>query len=259
MRDYGKVHTSFWSSDTLRGVSDDAKLLALYLLTCQHGNMAGVFRLPLAYAAEDTGWTSERLSNGFETLSAAGWLRRDSATGWTWITKWLKWNKPDNPNQRKAIEKLVSQVPASVSFFSELHNEGGENGTVSEPLGNPPVPAPVSVPAQKQGRKKKSETAEVTFSEWAESLGDAEAITTDDPIFTTAAKAGIPHEFVGLAWVWFESTYGAGGPREAKRYANWRQAFRNAVEGNWADYWAVNKQGEFYLTTKGVTAQRAQA
>ena len=33
MRDYGKVHTSFWISDGMRRVSDDARLLALYLLT----------------------------------------------------------------------------------------------------------------------------------------------------------------------------------------------------------------------------------
>jgi hypothetical protein len=36
MRDYGKVHTSFWISDGMRRVSDDARLLALYLLTGQH-------------------------------------------------------------------------------------------------------------------------------------------------------------------------------------------------------------------------------
>lgn len=33
MRDYGKVHTSFWISDDMRRISDDARLLALYLLS----------------------------------------------------------------------------------------------------------------------------------------------------------------------------------------------------------------------------------
>lgn len=259
MRDYGKVHTSFWSSDTLTGLTDDAKFLALYLLTCAHGNMAGVFRVPLSYAAEDTGWELERLRNGFQTLSDAGWLRRCDKSGWVWVTKWLKWNKPDNPNQWKAVAKLVSQVPASVSFFSELNKTEVQNGTVSEPLGNLPVPVPVSVPAQKQGRKKKTAAAEVTFSEWADSLGDADAIPEGDAVFETAAKAGIPKDFVAVAWGWMVATYGVGGDRQDKRYADWRKVFRNAVEGNWADAWAVNRQGEFYLTTKGVTLQRAQA
>lgn len=146
MRDYGKVHTSFWSSDTLYGLSDDAKLLALYLLTCSHGNMAGVFRLPLAYAAEDMGWVAERLRNGFETLSDAGWLRRDEKTGWTWITKFSKWNKADNPNQQKAIDKQVDQVPDSVSFHAELTGKQKGFETVEQPSNNPPISVTVPVP-----------------------------------------------------------------------------------------------------------------
>lgn len=138
MRDYGKVHNTFWSSDTLAGLSDDARFLALYLLTCPHANIAGVFRLPMAYAEEDTGWTAERLRNGFETLSKAGFIRRDPS-GWTWIVKWLKWNKPDNGNMWKAVDKAVGQVPASASFHAELMSS---RETVSEPLGNLPSPSP---------------------------------------------------------------------------------------------------------------------
>jgi len=149
MRDYGKVHTSFWTSDTLADLGDDARFLALYLLTCQHGNMAGVFRLPMAYAVEDTGWTSERLGNGFQTLSDADWLRRDPKTGWTWIRKFTKWNRPDNPNQQKAIDKQIDQLPESVSFHAELTS----TETVGKPLDNTsvPVPVPSSVPVTDLG------------------------------------------------------------------------------------------------------------
>lgn len=147
MRDYGKVHTSFWSSDTLAGLGDDARFLALYLLTCQHGNMIGCFRLPIAYAAEDTGWTSERLRNGFETLSASGWMAWDERASWVWVRKWMKWNPPANPNQWKAADKLSAQVPSSVTFYSEFAS--GE--TVSKPLNNTPAPAPAPVPVLEGG------------------------------------------------------------------------------------------------------------
>lgn len=33
MRDYGKVFTSFWMSETTRDLSGQARLLALYLLS----------------------------------------------------------------------------------------------------------------------------------------------------------------------------------------------------------------------------------
>lgn len=135
MRDYGKVHASFWTSETTRNLSPEAQLLALYLLSCQHATMAGVYRIPLAYISEDTGWVPERLRNGFATLSMAGFLEYDEKTGWVWIKSWLKWNKPDNPNQWKAVAKSVASVPDSVSFKPSLER-------VSEPLGNPPSPSP---------------------------------------------------------------------------------------------------------------------
>jgi hypothetical protein len=142
MRDYGKVHTSFWESDTLRELDGDAKLLALYLLTSRHTHMAGVFSLPTAYAAHDLGWDSERLSNGFRTLSATNWLRRCDRTGWVWIVKFIKFNPPDNPNQQKAIRKQFALVPVNCSFATEV--------VTSEPLsngyGNTPTPTPIPTP-----------------------------------------------------------------------------------------------------------------
>jgi len=139
MRDYGKVHTSFWASETLRGLDADAKLLALYLLTSQHTHMAGVFSLPDAYAMHDMGWDSERLSKGFQTLSDAGWLQRCSRTGWVRIVKFEKFNPPDNPNQRKAVDKQLALVPENCSFRGDVE-------TVPEPLGNLPTPTPIPIP-----------------------------------------------------------------------------------------------------------------
>lgn len=141
MRDYGKVHTSFWASDTLRGLDSDAKLLALYLLTSRHTHQAGAFDLPDAYAAHDLGWASERLSNGFATLCDSGWMRRSGS--WVWIVKFAKFNPPDNPNQRKAVGKQLGLVPENCSFRSELllSSEPLFNGYV-----NPPTPTPIPVP-----------------------------------------------------------------------------------------------------------------
>lgn len=143
MRDYGRVHTTFWASETLRALDDDAKMLALYLLTCSHAHMAGVFHLPTAYVAHDMGWASERLSNGFRTLSDAGWLHRCERSGWVWITKFTKFNPPDNPNQQKAIDKQIALVPENASFKAAI------SGTVVKPLNNTPVPAPAPVPVLK--------------------------------------------------------------------------------------------------------------
>ena len=116
MREYGKVHSSFWSSQTIRDLSDDGKMLALYLMTSPHTTIAGVFRLPDGYACEDLGWTAGRLAKGFAELFAKGFANRCETTKWVWIVKHLDWNPPENPNQRKAATKIAMSVPAECSW-----------------------------------------------------------------------------------------------------------------------------------------------
>ncbi|HHT0394702.1 TPA: hypothetical protein ACTW08_003275 [Raoultella planticola] len=120
MRDYGKVHTSFWISDGMRRVSDDARLLALYLLTGQHTNMIGCFRLPDGYVSEDLAWTPERVSKGFDELSANGFATRDSSSKWVLIRNFLAWNSVENPNQGIAALRLFDQVPDKSTIKPEL-------------------------------------------------------------------------------------------------------------------------------------------
>lgn len=86
MRDYGKVNSSFWTSESIRSLSDDGRMLSLYLLTSPHANMTGCFRLPDGYVCEDLQWDKNRVSEGFEELSRNGFAIRDKATG---DFKWL--------------------------------------------------------------------------------------------------------------------------------------------------------------------------
>jgi hypothetical protein len=111
MREYGRVHSAFWASADVQALSDDAKMLALYLLSCSHGTIAGAFRMPDGYVSEDLKWTSTRVSKGFEELFKNGFVNRCETTKWVWIRKFLQWNAPENPNQWKAVWKIVGQIP----------------------------------------------------------------------------------------------------------------------------------------------------
>lgn len=138
MRDYGRVHTSFWTSETTRSLSEDARNLALYLLTCPHNTIAGVFRLPDGYVCDDLQWTSERVSKGFSELLANGFANRCETTKWVWIYKHLKWNPPENPNQKKSAEKLAKLVPEKCSWLPNFIGECGDFfGMENKPFRNP--------------------------------------------------------------------------------------------------------------------------
>lgn len=244
MRDYGKVHTSFWSSETIRELDDDSRMLALYLLTCTHSNMAGSFRIPDGYVAEDLGWSSERFRKGLETLSEAGFLVYCDKSKFVWILKFLNWNKPENPNQWKAVAKFMAAIPANCSFRESA------NERVSEPFRNSPVPAPVPVPKE----KKVSKRGEVVLADWIEALGGADAVPADDPLFAWAASVRLPRDWIALAWWGFEGRYTTGSGA-AKKYTDWRAAFRDHVQRDFLKLWAINRDGEYYLTTTGKQAE----
>lgn len=111
MREYGKIHSSFWTSQTIRAMSDVGRTLAAYVLTSPHSNMLGCFRLPQAYVAEDLGWDIQTVSKGFDELFRNGFATLHEGSKWLVIHKFLKWNALENPNVGKAAAKLFDQVP----------------------------------------------------------------------------------------------------------------------------------------------------
>lgn len=126
MREYGKVHTTFWSSPTIRALSEDGRTLAFYLLTSPHSTSAGVFRLPDGYVCEDLQWSSERVSEGFRELFAKGFANRCGTTKWVWIVKHFDWNPPENPNQRKAAAKIAQSIPDECAWKPDFMRVYGD-------------------------------------------------------------------------------------------------------------------------------------
>lgn len=120
MRDYGKVFATFWTSDTTSSLSDDGKMLALYLMTSPHTNALGCFRLTDGYVTDDMHWAPERVREGFAELFRKGFANRCETSGWVLIQKHMAWNRPENPNQVKAIARLALQVPSNFQFCNEL-------------------------------------------------------------------------------------------------------------------------------------------
>lgn len=110
MRDYGKVYSTFWQSEDMRGLSEDGRTMALYLMTCPHGNMLGCFRLTDAYAADDLQWKSERVRKGFAELFGIGFAYRCDKTNWVFIRQYLKWNPFENPNVAIKALKLTESL-----------------------------------------------------------------------------------------------------------------------------------------------------
>jgi len=120
MRDYGSIRTQFWIADDISHLSDQAKLLALYLLSGPHTNMLGCFRLPPGYIAEDLRWSIEVVNKALNELYDAAFINYDKKSHWLVVQQFLKWNPVENPNQAKKIVKLFSKIPMKTTIFQTI-------------------------------------------------------------------------------------------------------------------------------------------
>lgn len=119
---YHKVSPKFWTTVQAEAWSEDARTLALYLLTCPHRTTEGLFRLPKAYILDDLDWTSKRLTEPFAELLARGFIDYDEQARWVLLVGALKYNAPENPNQAKAAAKRALECPEGplTSHFRRL-------------------------------------------------------------------------------------------------------------------------------------------
>lgn len=81
-------------------------------------------------------------------------------------------------------------------------------------------------------------------------------IPDDHAVFTYATQAGIPHEFLQLAWLEFKARY-TTSPDDKKKYRDWAAVFHKAVKGNWLKVWFIDA-GQYKLTTVGQQADIAR-
>lgn len=160
MREYGRIYSKVWESDDFRSLTEDGRMLVLYLLTSPHTNLTGCFRIPVAYAAHDLKWVPERVREGLGELSAKGFITLDAPSEYVLITRFLAWNAFENGNVAKAAEKffdalkVVALKPLLAKAFLEFGKHLSEEfrnrlQTVRQPTAIP-EPEPEPEPNQSQ-------------------------------------------------------------------------------------------------------------
>jgi hypothetical protein len=158
VRDYGRVYSKFWTSDDMQALTDDGRMLALYLLSGPHGTIAGVCRLPDGYVSEDLKWSIERVAKGLQELSVKGFADRCETAKWVWIRKYLEWNTPENPNQWKAARKIAASVPSNCSWKALFDRAFAIAAGDVPPIDKNPLPTvPKQLPTQDQEKEQKQE------------------------------------------------------------------------------------------------------
>ncbi len=148
MRDFSKISPALWRSKRFNGlVTAEEKLVFLYLLTCEHQNSAGAFRLPAGYAATDLRITEGVFAEARDSLVKADLIAFDPDTDEYVILRWFKHNPPMNEKHRVGIiallEKLDSEGLLETALnalhgdkFSSDEEEAERQGTSSDAYGD---------------------------------------------------------------------------------------------------------------------------
>jgi hypothetical protein len=157
-------------------------------------------------------------------------------------------NKQGDAKKSVSLRRVTTGDTKGLGGDSETERKGKEGKLTT----NSPKPPGGGLPAPKE---RTAGIALQTFLDECKAKGER-PLRDYAPLWQYAEDAGLPQDFVALAWIEFSRRFGPGGVKEARRQKNWRQTFRNYVEGNYLKLWAIDTAGTYFLTTQGKQAQK---
>lgn len=117
---YGKIHHQFWTWARANNLSDTVIVFAAYLLTNEHSNTAGLYKLGRLYVCDDLGCSLEDCNLVYDELENIDFIKYCSVTKYVFIQKYLKWNPPQNKNHGVFIAKIIEELPSYYSHYVTL-------------------------------------------------------------------------------------------------------------------------------------------
>ena len=111
MSRYVNVATRLWHDEKIRTLSEDARSLFLYLLTSPHGNMCGIFFIPVLYACHDLQWNEQRYRTAMEELENGQVISYDGDI--VFIKNFIRYNPIKGPKQAIGAAKRLKEVPTT--------------------------------------------------------------------------------------------------------------------------------------------------
>ena len=146
MARYYPVSPLFWSDEKVVGWHEQTTLLALYLLTCEHRNLEGLYRLPYAYIQADLEWSADEVRERMDELIASGFIEYDEAARVVLLPKALKYHRPVSEKQKQGAINVLQQVPDSPLWDSFVRAAAEFAPELYEALGSPETTIPNGVP-----------------------------------------------------------------------------------------------------------------
>ena len=154
----------------------------------------------------------------------------------------------------------IGLTPDSLIVNNPPTPQGGDDGTwdIDDPTDPPCEPADIA--ADKPSKRPRKTLERTTFATWLQGVKTRgeKPITEFKALWEYADAAGLPGEFIELAWLSFSDHYLKDERAGRKLYADWKSTFLNAVKGNYRKLWFWSDRDNAYrLTTVGQQFERA--
>lgn len=169
MREYGKVSPHFWTGSTGKQLRQcpESVVVSLYLMTCPHANMLGLYYMPLLYVAHETGLGIEGASKGLKWACEAGFCSYDNASEMVWVHEMARFQIADklkNTDKRSiGVQNEYNSLPSNPyleSFYNKYSQafcmtEKREN-TTKKPVENEAPSKPLASQEQEQEQEQEN-------------------------------------------------------------------------------------------------------
>lgn len=117
---FGKIHHQFWTWARAHRLSDRVIVFAAYLLTNEHSNTAGLYKLGRLYVCEDLECSLDECTEVYDELETLEFIKYCPVTKYVFIQKYLKWNPPQNKKHGIFIAKTIENLPSQYSHYVVL-------------------------------------------------------------------------------------------------------------------------------------------
>jgi hypothetical protein len=113
------VSPSVWDQ-TMHDLGVDAKVVRLYLLTCNHRLSEGLFDIKIGHIVTDTGLSAEVVGLALEELEHAGLINYDASVNVVLDRTALKYSPLRNGKSRDGVIKQDARIPGAVRLFENV-------------------------------------------------------------------------------------------------------------------------------------------
>lgn len=131
------------------------------------------------------------------------------------------------------LQTLLSRAQERVSHAPVTRDD---TATQSPVTSKPPISF---ANAQEIAPPVTAKSKSKVFASWLADIRKTgeKPVSAYQPVWAYAEQAGLPAEWIELAWMRFRQRYENDEKAKRKRYTDWRRVFLNAVEGNWLGLW----------------------